>query len=69
MDFNDINSWQGDTIPIVVTKPDTTAISAKLLIGTVGEAATYSKSALYGTDNLAVLTITGANSNVFVKYE
>ena len=52
-----ISSWQGDTIPISASQPETTAVSAKILIGAVGEAAIYSKSALYES-TLAVLTIT-----------
>lgn len=51
-----IIAWQGDTIPLTATEPDDTAVSATLLVGVAGEAATFTKTANF-VDGVADLTI------------
>lgn len=56
--MNEIKAWQGDTIPLTASKPDETAETVTLLIGTAGEAAIFTKTANYDSDGNADLTIT-----------
>lgn len=56
-----IIAWQGDTIPLKATQPDDTAVSATLLIGELGEVATFTKTASFVSGE-ADLTITEAEN-------
>jgi hypothetical protein len=67
--MNNIDAWQGDTIPLTSTAPDDTAETATLIIGLVGEEAIFVLTAefeLVGDERVADLTISDDANTIAV---